>query len=379
MRVDRPELIIMTQVDSKPLATAEGTGEASTANADTPKDCNPSDLPVASESHGKREVSESTDVANEPPSKKLKAVPSVNGNPSEAASSAASPSTIASPSTVLLDKVSEGIDGAVSEGRSRRPRRSNVVMEAIKPKARAKKPRTVVKDAEEEFKTAWICCECKEAECMIVSDADQLLICEGTCRRLFHYPCAGLSKPPAVEEAYICQDCRGGKHMCSFCQMYGIDNEDVFPCCAAQCGLYFHEACLEMNAVEVKLIETSLPRMNGATSSTLDGEDAVTGEIRREFQCPAHACGVCTQSDMLENEQKEADASRKTNKKGRGRKKAKVVDSAFGQKTGTTIVSTRSISPLCNNRVSHVFMYNVAMYLVPQLLSLIVHPTDGSF
>ena len=104
--------------------------------------------------------------------------------------------------------------------------------ETIKPtRTRQKK----VEDAEEEFKMAWICCECKEAECMMHPDADQLLICEGPCRRLFHYPCAGLAQPPAEDEAYICHDCRNGKHLCALCQSYGTDNEDVFPCRDPKC------------------------------------------------------------------------------------------------------------------------------------------------
>ena len=41
---------------------------------------------------------------------------------------------------------------------------------------------------------------------MMKTDAEQLLICEGTCRRLFHYPCAGLSQLPDQDEKYICKD-----------------------------------------------------------------------------------------------------------------------------------------------------------------------------
>ena len=224
-----------------------------------------------------------------------------------------------------------------------RPRRSAVaarasVREAIKPKTTKKQKK--VETTEEEFKTAWICCECKEAECMMHPDADTLLICEGTCRRLFHYPCAGLSKPPTEEESYICQDCRKGQHICALCQSYGIDNEDVFACCATKCGLYYHEACLQMRDVEVKLVPPSTTAAdNGQANAVQEGSSEGTRKFRREFKCPAHCCWTCTQKDMVEKERKEAAESRKAEKK-KGRKKSKPASAAFGQKPEElTIVS----------------------------------------
>ena len=78
----------------------------------------------------------------------------------------------------------------------------------------SKKKRKRQKDVETEFDMLWICSECKEAECMMKADAEQLLICEGTCRRLFHYPCAGLSQLPDQDKKYICKDCIEQGHPC---------------------------------------------------------------------------------------------------------------------------------------------------------------------
>ena len=65
-------------------------------------------------------------------------------------------------------------------------------------KAIATSKRRKRKEMDKEFSTSWICCECGEAECSMLShcigvetDDDDLIICEGTCRRMFHYPCAG--------------------------------------------------------------------------------------------------------------------------------------------------------------------------------------------
>ena len=174
-------------------------------------------------------------------------------------------------------------------------------------------------DTEEEFQMAWICGECNEAECQIRDDADQLLVCEGVCRRLFHYPCAGLLNPPAEHETYVCQDCQRARHVCAFCQSYGIDEQDVFPCTAAKCGLFFHKNCLEMANIPIKLLHT--PN---------------SSEKRREFNCPSHTCGTCWQEDMIAKEKQLDAEARKSTK---GRKKTKPSASSFGKKQGLTMVS----------------------------------------
>ena len=176
---------------------------------------------------------------------------------------------------------------------------------------------------------------------MMHPDADQLLICEGSCRRLFHYPCAGLAKPPAEEEAYICQDCRNKRHLCSLCQIYGTDYEDVFPCCASKCGLFFHEGCLLMREVEVKLVPIA-SNGDARPSDEHDDEGKLASTFRREFRCPAHYCWTCCQKDLVEKEKKQAAELRSAEKK-KGRRKSKSANPSFGQKTEQlTIVSAPS-------------------------------------
>jgi len=176
-------------------------------------------------------------------------------------------------------------------------------------------------DTEKEFQTSWICGECKQAECRIRDDADQLLVCEGPCRRLFHYPCAGLAQPPAKDdEAYTCQDCQRSRHVCAYCHDYGVDEQDVFPCTAVKCGLFFHEACLEMANVPVRLIPT--------TNSF---------RIRRKFTCPSHTCGTCGQDDMIDKERQSNLEARKCART--GRKKIKPPAISFGKKKELTMVS----------------------------------------
>ena len=218
--------------------------------------------------------------------------------------------------------------------RGRRSRRSAVAaaraVEKVKPKkAPAKKKK--VQDTEEEFSTAWICCECNEAECMMTSDADQLLICEGLCRRLFHYPCAGLPKPPEEADSFVCQDCKQGRHMCAFCQNYGDDNEDVFQCSADKCGLFFHEACLEINGVKVELIKRGVPSLDEPVKhEDSDDEEMISRQFDRVFQCPAHHCWTCTQTDMLAEEKKET--------RGVKKKKGLTNGKLFAQKTFPLVI-----------------------------------------
>lgn len=172
------------------------------------------------------------------------------------------------------------------------------------------------KDTEQLFQTTWICFECKEAECMMNNDADELLICDGLCQRLFHYPCAGLQKLPSPDEDFICNDCRNQHYVCSFCQSYGIGDEDVFKCTKNYCGLFFHERCLQMQNVDVKIIETKTTKLSN-TSSDIDvcsaAEDTEEGNnndfagvmdnsYKCVFVCPAHACWTCNQKDLKEQE-----------------------------------------------------------------------------
>lgn len=304
---------------------------------------------------------------NEPPPSKKQKVPTGGGggggeprqqqdttlvNGEGEASVAKSPTAVATdPSTLLEEPVlSEGTwgrrprRGAAAAAVARFAEASEIVKKSTPSSTKKTTTNKKEQDTEEEFKMAWICCECREAECLMHPDADQLLICEGSCRRLFHYPCAGLTKPPAESEPYVCHDCLKGEHLCGLCQIYGKDNEDVFPCCSVKCGLFFHEACLLMREIDVKLVPIE---SNGVSAKTILNErdheeenDKPAGFFRREFRCPAHFCWTCCQKDMVEKERKQAAVSRSAEKKTRGRKKSKPSNSSFGQKTGQlTIVS----------------------------------------
>ena len=123
-------------------------------------------------------------------------------------------------------------------------------------KENIKKKRKRKNHSRGEYDQSWICAECKEAECAIDPTAEQFLICEGVCRRIFHYPCAGLVRIPPKNETWICDDCKNERHSCAICQRYGNDNEDVYLCSKEKCGNFFHISCLTMQNIEVNIIET---------------------------------------------------------------------------------------------------------------------------
>lgn len=76
-------------------------------------------------------------------------------------------------------------------------------------------------EEDDDDNTSWICMECNEAECDGDPDAP-LMICEGTCRRIFHPRCIGLKSVP--EEEWICSNCKEGRHACFICSEVGVDN-----------------------------------------------------------------------------------------------------------------------------------------------------------
>uniref|UniRef100_A0A7S3V9M3 Histone-lysine N-methyltransferase n=1 Tax=Chaetoceros debilis TaxID=122233 RepID=A0A7S3V9M3_9STRA len=114
-----------------------------------------------------------------------------------------------------------------------------------KKRGRKRKPTRVKESKALQF--TWICTECRESECATDVDAP-LLVCEGLCNRPFHIPCANLpeGKIPAEDETWICGDCKDERHQCAVCHEYGRDNIDVHKCEKKDCGLFFHEACLNM-------------------------------------------------------------------------------------------------------------------------------------
>ena len=214
------------------------------------------------------------------------------------------------------------------------------------------------------YDTVWICAECKEAECMIQPNADQFIICDGPCNRLFHYPCAGLLELPANDQNWFCKDCTNHQHLCALCQEYGMDNEDVFPCRKERCGLFFHEACLSMYNVEVTMVKQgvkmSATNNDGAPTPLTIALTAVNGDESNNvhkpelediadidpieptyspvFTCPAHWCWTCTQTIHEENEKDEDDVKGKSKKRKRGKRRGKSsLQVAFQAKTETRL------------------------------------------
>jgi hypothetical protein len=203
-----------------------------------------------------------------------------------------------------------------------------------RPKRKKKEKRAV----EDEFDQVWICVECKEAECMMKPEAQELLICEGPCLRAFHYPCAGLSQLPAEDEQFVCTDCTNRKHICAICQNYGLDDEDVFKCNKKECGLFFHESCLSMRNVEVEMVPVD------DTKKSPDKSDEGSGSSmnqRPRFLCPAHNCWTCEQNDMKEQERQAAENETKQLTKKDSKAKKKKVQSVLQSKKGTLYVSNR--------------------------------------
>lgn len=253
--------------------------------------------------------------------------------------------------------------------------------------SKEKKPRKNIKskkskqvDAEAEFETAWICVECKEAECMMQPEATQLLVCDGLCRRLFHYPCAGLEKLPSESETFICGDCRKQSHPCAICSNYGVDNEDVFKCSKDVCGLFFHESCLTMRNVDIEIVVGA--KHNQKAAATGDANEC----WQRIFVCPAHSCWTCTQTDLKEQETEKEEAAYdmentkgKRNKKGRGKRKAKV--GVFECKNerfltvGNEMWGHRSTFDNLNSRN---FPHSDASSVPSRIIFLVFHPLHAS-
>lgn len=227
----------------------------------------------------------------------------------------------------------------------------------------------------------WICTECREAECITHPDSP-LLVCEGPCARPFHYPCAGLPSLPASDELWICHDCQESRHECCVCHEYGEDGIDVYKCEKKDCGLFYHEACLNMYDVEIEEVsmavttsrmkkianhnsndddsnedvcsDTAMDIESGGDRETLDKKITGTAITRPKFICPAHSCWTCSggmppsEEDMMnvseetssrnnhERSNEGDDNTRKNQqagkKKGKKRGKKSTTDNAFSEK-----------------------------------------------
>lgn len=273
--------------------------------------------------------------------------PMENGNgPSAMANGSGYHHDASSPTTSTEDESGRG-------RRKRKPKHAPDFEQPAEPKKKGKKKKI---DPEEEFETVWICAECKEAECLMKPEADRLLICEGSCRRLFHYPCAGLDELPAEDEEYRCDDCQQQRHRCAICQDYGEDEVDVFLCSRPTCGLFFHEACLAMQNVEVhvagengdKANGNASDQMNGLSTGSDDGNEATRLRGKRQFVCPAHWCWTCTQTDLKEQEKEANSKERASSKAKKGKKGSRKTTSSFECKTERRmIVSPALLQIVC--------------------------------
>ena len=221
----------------------------------------------------------------------------------------------------------------------------------------------ITADEDKDLAFIWICTECREAECLTDPDSP-LLVCEGPCLRPFHYPCAGLNAVPPENETWFCNECQQNRHQCAVCSEYGADDDDVFKCDRAACGLYFHENCLAMyENVDMTIVERTVETKEVDPDT---GKEVVTGTqviCRPKFKCPAHTCWCCSGgmppdpnaaaatdaeggasggdggTDGKDGTSPKAGAEgKKGGKKGRKRKKAKV-DNAFGEKKEQLFVS----------------------------------------
>ena len=150
----------------------------------------------------------------------------------------------------------------------------------------------ITSDGDKNLSFTWICTECREAECLEEPESP-LLVCEGPCARPFHYPCAGLATLPPGDESWFCTDCQQNRHQCAVCSEYGADDEDVYKCDRATCGLYFHENCLSMyENVEMAVVEKAVE----VKELDQDGNEVTSTQVvcRPRFKCPAHTCWTCS-------------------------------------------------------------------------------------
>lgn len=247
-------------------------------------------------------------------------------------------------STSVTEGSDDGLAMELVKGRTRRRQASShkdfFILDENQSKPKKRKQENKQIDNEAEFDTFWVCCECKEAECAMKPEVEHLMICEGTCRRLFHYPCAGLAELPGDEESYVCKDCQNSKHACAICQEYGHDDEDVFNCSKDKCGLFFHEHCLIMQNVDVKVNEIDEAKL---AIEQMQGETSQRTMVKRDFVCPSHWCWTCTQTELLAKEKEDAKkASENTTKSKTGKKKKKSTSVAFLTKTVDRVIVSYS-------------------------------------
>ncbi|KAI3717921.1 hypothetical protein L1987_69846 [Smallanthus sonchifolius] len=120
--------------------------------------------------------------------------------------------------------------------------------------------------------------------------------CEGKCFRSFHATpdsdstCESLclTSKELEGQQYKCENCKYSLHQCFVCAQLGSSdksslNTEVFRCCSATCGHFYHPECV------AKL----LWKNDNAEQQALK-EKIAAGE---PFVCPAHKCALCKQTE----------------------------------------------------------------------------------
>ena len=108
--------------------------------------------------------------------------------------------------------------------------------------------------------------------------SDALWLCEGTCRRSFHFKCL----QPVNGK---CEDCATGCHHCYQCGEGSNHLGLVVKCSLGICGRYYHIPCV-----------MKLPQTNVLQGNWMPVE-RVTGDLScLKFRCPLHYCHACGMS-----------------------------------------------------------------------------------
>ena len=202
------------------------------------------------------------------------------------------------------------------------------------------------KDKEDDM--LWICTECREAECM-EDPHSNLIICDGKCNRAFHFHCCGISEDAVTSvESWICADCTNKKHRCAVCQEYGNDDDDVFLCEKKKCGMFFHESCLRMQNIDVRLV--GVADTCGEPKEALASDDGIVSATRPVFTCPAHSCWTCTEDYIPEEEGEEEGKSKSLNGRGKGRKKLKRNGNFLSKNDRLYVSTTKNASTRLSGR-----------------------------
>ena len=100
------------------------------------------------------------------------------------------------------------------------------------------------------------------------------MVCEGRCKRAFHFQCLGMEKLPP--KSWTCSDCTRGQIWCLVCNETGVMEEEVFKCKKPNCGRFYHVGCI-------------------------DGDERVRKFKSQadKFICAQHMCSVCKERPGL--------------------------------------------------------------------------------